>query len=46
MYVLAAQMWLLGRLLPLMIGDRVPSSDEFWINYLDMLEIVDILRAE
>ena len=45
MYVLAAQMWLLGRLLPLMIGDRVPSSDECWINYLDMLEIVDILMA-
>ena len=41
----AAQMWLLGRLLPLMIGDRVPSSDEFWSNYLDMLEIVDILMA-
>ena len=38
-------MWLLGRVLPLMVGDKVPSGDEFWINYLDLLEIVDILMA-
>ena len=38
-------MWLLGMVLPLMVGDKVPSGDEFWINYLDLLEIADILMA-
>ena len=26
-----------------MLKFKVPSGDEFWINYLDLLEIVDIL---
>ena len=34
-------MWLLGRLLPLMIGDKVPCYDEFWVNYTELLDIVD-----
>ncbi len=40
---LAAQMWLLGRILPLIVGDLVPDDDERWLNYLRMMEIVDLL---
>ena len=38
-------MWLLGRLLPVMIGHWVPEGDEHWQVFLMMLEIVDILFA-
>ena len=41
----AAQMWLLGRLLPQMVGYLVPTNDEYWVNFLDLLEIVDRLLA-
>ncbi len=41
----AAQMWLFGRLLPMMIGDRVPNGDEYWVHYMDLLCITDILLA-
>ena len=36
-------MWLLGRILPLIIGDYVPESDAHWKLYLQMMDIVDIL---
>lgn len=36
-------MWLLGRLLPLVIADLVPSDDEYWELFLQLMEIVDIL---
>ena len=36
-------MWLLARILPLSIGDLVPEDDERWLNFLKMLDIVDIL---
>jgi len=36
-------MWLLGRVLPLVIGDLVPEDDEMWHNFLLMMEIVDRL---
>lgn len=39
----AAQMWLLGRVLPYMIGEYIPQTDEHWQNYLRLLEIVDLL---
>ena len=29
----------------LMVGGKVPSGDEFWINYLELLEIMDIVMA-
>ena len=41
--VLASQMWLLGRILPLLIADYVPDDDEHWLLYLQMMEIVDLL---
>ena len=28
-----------------MVGKRVPHSDEYWTNYLDLLDIVDLLLA-
>ena len=36
-------MSLLARILPLVIGDLVPEEDERWMNFLRMMEIVDIL---
>lgn len=41
----AAQWWCLARLLPLMIGDKVPVGDIYWENYLTLLEILDYLMA-
>ena len=38
-------MWLLGRLLPIMIGHKVPEGDDHWLNYLDLLIITDLLLA-
>ena len=42
---LASQMWCLARFLPLMIGDLIPTDDDHWENYLDMLQIVDYIFA-
>ncbi len=36
-------MWLLGRILPLVIGDLVPEDNEKWLNFLLLMEIVDRL---
>ena len=41
----AAQMWCLGPLLPVMIGDMIPVDDEHWQNFLDMMTIVDYVFA-
>ncbi len=38
-------MWALGRLLPYVVGKYVPEGDEWWENYLLMLEITDYLLA-
>ena len=35
-------MWLLGRLLPILIGDYVEDEDEFWANFLSLLQIIHI----
>ena len=43
--IIAAQMWLLGRVIPYLFGEDVPEGDENWNNYLQLLEIVDILMA-
>lgn len=45
MYFTASQMWCLGRLLPLMIGDLVEEDNEYWENYLSHLEIMDEIFA-
>ena len=42
MSILAAQMWFLAKILPLVIGDLVPD-DKRWLNFLLMMEIVDRL---
>lgn len=38
-------MWLLGRLLPIIVGKCVPKNDKKWLNYLLLLDITDILFA-
>lgn len=38
-------MWCLLRLLPLLIGDLVPEDCVYWINFLKLLKIMDILFA-
>lgn len=42
---IASQMWLLGRLLPLMVGDHVPSNDVNWLCFIDLLRILTIATA-
>lgn len=29
----------------MMVGDKVPSGDDHWLNFLDMLQITDLLLA-
>lgn len=41
----AAQMWCLSRLLPLMIGDKIPEDDSNWKNFILLLEIIDYIFA-
>ena len=38
-------MWLLGRILPLLIGNKVPEHEPKWENYLSLMKIVDLLFA-
>lgn len=45
-YYAASQMWLLGRLLPILIGSTVPHHNEKWQNYLILLDILDLLFAK
>lgn len=45
LYYIATQMWCLGRLLPLMIGEKIPVTDEHWSNFLCLLDIMDYLFA-
>lgn len=28
-----------------MVGHKIPKDDDYWLNYLDLLEIVDMLIA-
>lgn len=41
----ASQAWTLGRLLPLMIGSKVPESNLQWKHYVDMLQICKYMMA-
>ena len=43
MLLIAAQAWLLARILPLLVGDYIPDDDERWENFLRMMDIVDRL---
>ena len=38
-------MWCLARLLPLMVGSKIPNDDPHWCNFLLMLTIVDYVFA-
>lgn len=40
---LASQMWLLGRILPLVVGGLVSDDDDHWLLYLSLMEIVDLV---
>lgn len=39
------QMWTFARFLPLVIGHKISEDDEYWQNYLCLLDIVDIVFA-
>ena len=41
----AAQMWCLARLLPLMIGEKLECDSAPWGNFISLLEITDYLLA-
>ena len=38
-------MWLLGRLMPIVLGSRLPNDDNHWCNFLLLLEKADLLLA-
>ena len=42
----ASQMWLLGRLLPLMIGTKVPRGDVHWECYIQLLRIITVPTSQ
>ena len=42
---IAAQMGLLGRLLPVLIAEDIPLCDEYWQNFLLLREIIDFILA-
>lgn len=44
-FILAAQMALLARLLPFMTAHKIPEDDRFWVNFLLLLNIADLLMA-
>ena len=41
----ASQSLLLVRIFPLLVGDRVPDDDEFWLVFLILCNIVDVLMC-
>ena len=41
----ATQIWCLARLLPLMVGVKIPGGDPHWCNFLLMRTIMDYLFA-
>ena len=41
----AAEMWSFLRLLPFLIADKIPNSNDQWRNYISFLEIIDRLCA-
>ncbi len=43
--ILAAQMWCLGRLLPLLIGADITPGKQHWECFLKLMEIVDYVFA-
>jgi len=42
---IAAEMWCLARLLPLIIGEHVPEDDDRWQLFLVFLTIMDYIFA-
>ena len=46
LYSIASQTWCLIRLLPLMIGDLIPTdSDQNWMNFLRLVKIIEYVCA-
>lgn len=41
--IIAAQMWCLGKSLPLLIGSFIPEEEDKWQHFLLLLKIVDIV---
>jgi len=41
----AGRMWCLLRLLPLMVGSKIPADDEHWIFFLSLKDIVEFVFA-
>ena len=42
---IAAQMWCLARMLPLIMGDLIPENDTYWDNFLQLLKFEEIVFA-
>ena len=42
---IATETWSLCRLLPVMVGHKIPEDNMHWLHYLELLEILDIVCA-
>lgn len=38
-------MWTLARFLPIAIGHLVPNDNQYWLNYVTLLKIMELLFA-
>ena len=38
-------MWTLARYLPIIVGSYIPTDDQYWQNFLTLLDITDYLVA-
>lgn len=43
--MIAREMQCFVHFFPLMYGDRIPEDNEFWLFFLDLLEIIDVLLS-
>ena len=46
LHFLAMQMWTLARFLPWAVGYLIDTADEYWFNFLCLVEIADILFSK
>ena len=38
-------MWTLSRFLPLMIGNKIPKDNAYWMHFIEVTEILDYVLA-
>ena len=38
-------MWMLSRYLPLMVGNKIPEDNAYWMHFIEVTEILDYILA-